>query len=370
MRSLFFFIFLLSIFSCQEQVKVKQGVKDQKQLTISTEKKRTTPSLKTNNATPTLKTVFVQAKSGLVFRSAPHPDSSKLGVFDFGTKLHVVQETNIPLVIKEKEQTISGQWLKVKSRSARQENNNFYRDQFYFSGFVFSGFVADSSNVDFTQIPIFYEDISYEKMKWPIEKKERTDLQFSEITFKEFKNYQSNYKTGVLLDSTKETRPGSYFIIPTQTHQFKFSCGADFTYCHYYKGYVEALHSHVISMVGSGVEMVYLINKKNNQLYPLATPFDNGCEAPRISKSGDLFIAFASNVFHKEAFISFYKKDKKTKAFDLINYESFLTDEWRILDLVWVDDQSFALSVYEERSWNKSTDKEEIIGLRYLLVHF
>ncbi len=188
-KTILHIIILLLLFSCKDK---KTEVE---QTQISIENDSLTIEKIIDSVKPTIKSkqqiiknakeigiVYVTAESGLTYRTRPDINSEKLGKFELGSKLSVIQKTGIELKIKDEHKNIKGEWIKVASKRYK-----------WHKGYVFSGFVIDSTKADFSITPI---DVTYNynliknnlselKIKY-----EDIDLKFVETTHTEFNKYK------------------------------------------------------------------------------------------------------------------------------------------------------------------------------------
>ena len=76
---------------------------------------------------------FANAPNGLVIRDSPNLNSNRIGKLDYGTRVMIIDKTNITLEIKDEGKIITGKWTKVKDLI----NNQI--------GYVFSGFLTNEA---------------------------------------------------------------------------------------------------------------------------------------------------------------------------------------------------------------------------------
>jgi len=73
---------------------------------------------------------YVKAENGLIIRSSPDKTSERIGKLEYGTRVKIIQETDLELTIKDGEESISGKWTEVEEIGGNQK------------GFVFSGYLT------------------------------------------------------------------------------------------------------------------------------------------------------------------------------------------------------------------------------------
>ncbi|MFY7671263.1 SH3 domain-containing protein [Tenacibaculum sp. MEBiC06402] len=76
---------------------------------------------------------YVDAPNGLIVRDAPSKNANRIGKFEFGTKISLINRSGQNLTIKDNGISIKGEWVEVEDSI---EN---------ISGYVFSGFISQSN---------------------------------------------------------------------------------------------------------------------------------------------------------------------------------------------------------------------------------
>jgi len=92
------------------------------------------------------KDFFVNAPNGLICRSFPNIDSSRIGKIPFGSVIQVLEPTGVPLTVFDNEEEIKGEWLKVQvSASAYLYSllEPLEDDQYWREGYIFSGYIEN-----------------------------------------------------------------------------------------------------------------------------------------------------------------------------------------------------------------------------------
>ena len=75
-------------------------------------------------------TLFVNAPSGLIIREKPSKASERIGKFEYGDRIKVIEKTSIDIKIIDDDKIIPGYWTKVEGIKHQQK------------GFVFSGYLS------------------------------------------------------------------------------------------------------------------------------------------------------------------------------------------------------------------------------------
>lgn len=73
---------------------------------------------------------YVNANNGLIIREKPDKDSERIGKLEYGTRIIIIEETEIELAIKEGQEIINGKWVEI------QEVDGSLK------GYVFSGYLS------------------------------------------------------------------------------------------------------------------------------------------------------------------------------------------------------------------------------------
>jgi len=73
---------------------------------------------------------YVKAENGLIIRSSPDKTSERIGKLEYGTRVKIIQDTDLELNIKDGEESISGNWTEIEEIGGNQK------------GFVFSGYLT------------------------------------------------------------------------------------------------------------------------------------------------------------------------------------------------------------------------------------
>lgn len=220
------------------------------------------------------------------------------------------------------------------------------------------------TTVENTQ-PISKSDISENVSEEQIIKENQNELkiEFTEIDSTDYFNYKQNYSDGIKINSTIVHEAGSSFTLAVKNADKKFSCDVDYNNCTYYKGFLNPLNKYVLTSCGKGYCGTYLLDKNTGVRSFLQSPFDSECEVPSLSKNENKLIAFSSSVFDRKSFIALYRKNIDSKKIDLKEYDSFHTSDWRIKEIIWIDNNSIALKVYEKYGGKTGS---ELINVRYL----
>lgn len=101
---------------------------------------------------------YVNADNGLFLRETPNPGSKHVDKLVYGTALEVTERTNLKLDVRDNNDIISGEWVKVKCTDDLHNNR---------TGYVFNGFLSNKKlkkrfDVDFEYFKIEFNDLNAE----------------------------------------------------------------------------------------------------------------------------------------------------------------------------------------------------------------
>lgn len=83
---------------------------------------------------------IVTAESGLIIREKPSLEEKRIGSIPFGSKIDVLEKTNVKLTIRDNGKETKGNWVKIKT----------YKHPYYYAegiefGYVFNGFLKNEA---------------------------------------------------------------------------------------------------------------------------------------------------------------------------------------------------------------------------------
>lgn len=284
--------------------------------------------------------VYVTAESGLTYRKEPDINSEKLGKFGLGSKLSVIEKTGKQLEIKDEQNTIKGEWIKVVSKKFRGH-----------IGYVFSGFVIDSTKADFSKTPV---DISFEfnfnKIHTETQYKE-INLEFTKTTLSEFNKYLIASKTNNRnhdklkpLKSVGNPQEGGYFILEINKKLYKFPCGENYSRpCYSYRGFNKYLNAYIIGFLGEGIYETFYLDKDNGS----CSPFYEGSESHYFGSPNNKRLAKILPIDSEfRSVITFYDINTIKSFYNTGKAYLYSSKKWSVHNLVWIDDDSLILEVY------------------------
>ena len=212
--------------------------------------------------------------------------------------------------------------------------------------------------------PISKSNISYDDTEEQIarENKNKLKIKFTKIDSTNYLDFIQKYSNKITIDSTIVNEAGSSFSLAVKDTEKEFRCDIDYNNCNYYKGFLSPLNKYILTYCGTGYCGTFLLDKNTGIQNFIESPFDSECEIPSLSKNENKLITFSSSVFDRKSFIALYKKDINSKKIDLNKYDSFYTSDWRIKEIIWIDNNSIALKVFDEYGGKIGS---ELINVRY-----
>jgi hypothetical protein len=246
---------------------------------------------------------------------------------------------------------------KCQPKEIQGNKENHLIDTVYFTK---SNFKSDSIDV-LNQNKIVHQIINFDSIEPVfISGKGRTiNLIFKEINEKDFVNFKKNYISGFYFDSSKVANKGEFFILNTASTDYKFPCQI---HCYFYSGYFPFLHSFILRRVRD-VSQFILLDSLTGKSYTLNSAENSS--NPLFSKSGKQFIIYSSSEYDKYSSIDIYTRHNLNEQFDFQKFDSFATEDWLIRELVWIDENSFAIKIYNGVDFD-SEGQDYLVNVRYL----
>lgn len=101
---------------------------------------------------------YVNADNGLFLRDNPSQDSKRIDKLAYGTTLEITERTNLKLDVKDNNNIVSGEWVKVTCK------DDIYNNR---SGYVFNGFLSETKiekrfTVGFDDFTLEFENLNAE----------------------------------------------------------------------------------------------------------------------------------------------------------------------------------------------------------------
>jgi hypothetical protein len=204
---------------------------------------------------------------------------------------------------------------------------------------------SGKTKLDFAEIPTV----------WIADSTKKADtLSFKTITEKDFLNFQATQKRKIQADTTIKPDSSGLFIVRTKRSYYELIGGGDYSSSYSYAGYIPAIRSHVIYHCGECACSSYLLDNEADVKMNLPCAYDAGPMGLLISPSNKRMLIYSSYDgsdygnyydFRSEFFI--YQIGKGGGIEGLQLYRDFGTGDWSIEEIVWINDDSIALKVYE-----------------------
>ncbi len=373
-------IILLLLFSCKdkktniEQIEIttqKDALVINKN--IDFDKQTTQAKPKIIQPTKEIGVVYVIAENGLTYRKEPDINSEKLGKFELGSKLSLVEKTGIQLEVKDNQKTIKGEWIKVISKRYK-----------WHIGYVFDGFVIDSTNADFSKLIIDYSFVNRSLKQSKIEY-QKVDFEFAKTNLSEFNKYQiskfENPNKSIEIKplvSVGNQQDGGYFILKTNKNIFKFPCGKNYSRpCYIYQGFYhfnQYLNAYSIGRFGDGIFETFYLDKDNSSIFEINSEYDDGNFNMFISPLKEKLIVVSSTNY--EDYKEYYSSRSSLVIYDIKNIKTFTdikkayefsSEDWEISNLNWINEKSFILEVYDKTK-KDNNGMDVPVNLNYLKV--
>ncbi|WP_406685210.1 SH3 domain-containing protein [Seonamhaeicola sp. MEBiC1930] len=98
---------------------------------------------------------YVNADNGLFLRDTPSQDSKRIDKLVYGTQIEITERTNLKLDVKDKNDVVSGEWVKVTCTDDIHNNR---------TGYVFNGFLSEHRidkrfSIDFEDFTMEFENL-------------------------------------------------------------------------------------------------------------------------------------------------------------------------------------------------------------------
>ena len=185
-----------------------------------------------------------------------------------------------------------------------------------------------------------------------LEHVDRISLQFVSISKKQFLNFKTHQPdSNYIFNSPIYT--SAPFTITTKKTEYKFR-NTPYDDEYRYIGYVPEINSHIISEC-KWVCVNYLLDNETDEKMMLPCDFDSGVLGLKISASKKQMLMYLSydaanyaDYYSHRAEIIFMQIGDAKGFHKLTNPKICIITEWSIEDIVWIDEKSIALKVYDK----------------------
>jgi hypothetical protein len=187
-----------------------------------------------------------------------------------------------------------------------------------------------------------------------------------------FEKYKKLYNSKMELPNARISRTATSFSVHTADSSFVFPADTmDYSHFAYYEGFLSPLNLHIVTYIDGNNEVGYLflIDQKTNKKYIIESPFDDPCLPPLISPKNNYLIAFSNDSYtDNNCCIDLLSVNKTHGRFVYENKGRFEVDQWKIKELVWTSENSFALHIVvttRDENSNETTEKEDYLEMRF-----
>jgi hypothetical protein len=180
------------------------------------------------------------------------------------------------------------------------------------------------------------------------------------ITLNDFSKYKKKYKTHLNKDSSKIRWTDTSFIIKFEKTERIFVANRnDYSFFEYYLGLLEPLNLFIINGIDGHNEigLMELIDKRTGKSYGFGSPSDYPVETVCISPKYNYLLGYVNDLYEGNSFISIVIINTKKNNYILKDFCGINMDETHIKDLVWIDENSFAIAADETYTYDTVAPK-------------
>jgi hypothetical protein len=174
-------------------------------------------------------------------------------------------------------------------------------------------------------------------------------LEFDTISQGEFEGYKKLYHSKINTDTSKVLWTDTSFLISGKNWNRDYNIVAtEAEPFNNYMGYIEPLGLYMVTNIDGRNEtaMFYLVDQKTGKEFFLSSGFDYPCVTALLSPKNNFLLSWSNNEYeYNESMLVVLKVVKHRKKFQLRGFVDFSTNQWRVQDVVWVNENSIALHV-------------------------
>lgn len=198
----------------------------------------------------------------------------------------------------------------------------------------------------------FFTDTSTQRMD--IENADTIKFNFKPISEKQFLDFKA-HQTGSNYDLSIAREPDdttTVFTVKTKNTSYKFRDDR-YGWQHRYAGYIPEINSHII-ITAKEICVEYLLDDDTDEKIQLPTNFDGGMLGILIPSTGKQMLLYASH--YDDDYVNFYSHRAEIILLRIGEGKGWhkLTKpricpiyDWSIEEIVWINDHSIALKVYD-----------------------
>lgn len=199
-------------------------------------------------------------------------------------------------------------------------------------------------------------------------------IDFDTITKSQFENYREKFQRKIDTISKLISRTANSFVIRASDTLFKFS-SKDYR-VHTYHGFLPDINSHLISVSGSGICEMFLIDLETGAGFLIPAFYDDGCNIPIISNTKSFLLIYGTCPAGKLCF-DWYENITTISLIDLSTENSIKSinnarkfgvlgiDDFEILEIFWADDEKLIIKAFDRVSFDKK-DKDYKSNVSFL----
>ena len=98
---------------------------------------------------------YVHAENGLVVREKPSQGAIKVGLLDYGTAVEIIEHTNLMLDVKDKNEKVTGEWVKVRGL----KDYEFFKEGYVFNGFLTEEKIEEPLKVKYDAFTLYVDEL-------------------------------------------------------------------------------------------------------------------------------------------------------------------------------------------------------------------
>ena len=187
---------------------------------------------------------------------------------------------------------------------------------------------------------------------------------FDSISKNDYANYKKSYHSKIILDSSNIVFTDSTFTIKTENKKITFQTWSERyppNYS-YYLGFLKPLNLFLVQDINGNDEVgsLLLIDNRTGKIFYFYSEGDEPYEKPLISPKNNYLLSSVYISYENECFIKILKVKRNKHNYQLENFALEKIWYWYIEEIVWINENSFALSVKEK---NNSDENNELSGI-------
>ncbi|TDG35629.1 hypothetical protein EZJ43_13500 [Pedobacter changchengzhani] len=201
-------------------------------------------------------------------------------------------------------------------------------------------------------------------------------LKFEPIFKKEFEKFKELYNDQIDTSKKRTIQSSKIFSVKTKDSLYNFEQDTlNYDSFYYYDGFIKPLDLFLVYYADSRNELgiFYAIDGKSNNFYEISSPFDGGLIKPLVSPKLKWLLYYVNNDYEtKISFISLLKIEQKETNIKYTDYLGYNSDKWQIDDAIWINENTFALKVFDKyyETMPNQMIEERHKNIRYLKVSF